>query len=61
MNIAKGYESELIDMIIECCSMDRIYQNFYGLLAERFCKIDDKYKEVFVQGFVNNYNGIFKM
>ena len=44
MNIAKGYEHELVDMILECCMMERIYQSFFGLLAERFCLIDDKFK-----------------
>lgn len=48
-------------MIIECCMMERIYQNFFGLLSERFCKIDDKYKELFIQAFVKHYNSIFKM
>lgn len=60
MNIAKGYEHELVDMIIECCMMERIYQTFFGLLAERFCTIDDKYKETFIQSFINHYNNIFK-
>lgn len=61
MNIAKGYESELIDMILECCMMERIYQDFFGLLAERFCKIDDTYKDYFIQAFVNYYNSMFKL
>ena len=60
MNIAKGYEIELVDMILECCMMERIYQDFFGFLAERFCKINDLYKELFVQAFVKHYNTIFK-
>ncbi len=60
-NIAKGYENELVDMIIECCMMERIYQNFFGLLAERFCSIDDLYKELFIKAFINHYNAIFKL
>lgn len=40
--------------------MERIYQNFFGLLAERFCTVDDKYKELFLQAFLNRYNNIFK-
>ena len=60
MNIAKGYEHELVDMILECCMMERIYQSFFGFLAERFCIVDDKYKELFLQAFLNRYNNIFK-
>lgn len=40
MNIAKDYEHELVDMILECCMMERIYQSFFGFLAERFCLVD---------------------
>ena len=47
-------------MILECCMMERIYQSFFGLLAERFCTVDDKYKELFIQAFLNRYNNIFK-
>ena len=60
MNIAKGYEYELIDMILECSMMERIYQNFFGLLAERFCSVDDMYKELFMQAFVTRYSNVFK-
>ena len=40
--------------------MERIYQKFFGLLAERFCNIDDMYKELFIKAFINHYNNIFK-
>jgi pre-mRNA-splicing factor CWC22 len=40
--------------------MERVYQSFFGLLAERFCTIDDKFKEFFITAFLNHYNNIFK-
>jgi len=40
--------------------MERIYQSFFGLLAERFCLVDEKFKELFIQAFLNQYNNIFK-
>lgn len=40
--------------------MERVYQSFFGLLSERFCIYDDKYKELFERAFLNNYNNIFK-
>ena len=46
-NLARGHEHELVDMILECCMMERIYQSFFGLLAERFCRIDEKFKILF--------------
>jgi pre-mRNA-splicing factor CWC22 len=59
MNIAKGYEHELVDMILECCMMERIYQSFFGLLAERFCTYEDKFKDLFERAFLSHYNNIF--
>lgn len=41
--------------------MERIYQDFFGLLAQRFCTIGDQYKELFVAAFVNYYNSVFKL
>jgi pre-mRNA-splicing factor CWC22 len=35
----EGLELEVANMIVECCSQERTYLRFYGLLAERFCKL----------------------
>ncbi len=40
--------------------MDRIYQKFNGLLAQRFCELDEVYKENFIKAFVQYYHSIFK-
>ena len=40
--------------------MERIYQDFFGFLAARFCSISDLYKELFIKAFVTHYNTIFK-
>ena len=39
-------------MIVECCSQERSYSNFYGLIGERFSKLNpdlvcDKFQEAF--------------
>jgi pre-mRNA-splicing factor CWC22 len=39
--------------------VDRIYQSFFGLLAERFCTYEDKFKQLFEDAFLKNYNTIF--
>jgi pre-mRNA-splicing factor CWC22 len=39
--------------------MERIYQSFFGLLAERFCVYDNKFKELFERAFLSHYNTIF--
>ncbi|KAI6164186.1 MIF4G-domain-containing protein [Pisolithus thermaeus] len=33
-------EIELINMIIECCSQERSYSSFYGLVGERFSRLN---------------------
>ena len=38
-------------MIIECCSQERSYQRFYGLLGERFCHLEEKWVENFDAAF----------
>ena len=45
MTLQPGMESELCHMLIDCCSQERSYLKFYGLLAERFCNINQIYKE----------------
>ena len=39
-------------MIIECCSQERSYQRFYGLLGERFCHLNQLWVEKFDAAFV---------
>ncbi|KAG9108101.1 pre-mRNA-splicing factor cwc22, partial [Ceratobasidium sp. 392] len=35
VNIQEGQEIELCNMIVECCSQERSYSTFYGLIGER--------------------------
>ncbi len=37
-------------MIIECCSQERTFKRFYGLLAQRFCYVNKTYAELFEVG-----------
>ena len=34
-------------MLIECCSMEKVFNNFYSLSASRLCKVRSAYKECF--------------
>jgi hypothetical protein len=48
---------EVANMTIECCSQERTYLRFYGLLGERFCKLKPAayqapFDEVFVKWYV---------
>lgn len=47
-------------MIIECCSQERTYLKFYGLLAQRFCNLNLVYQEKFDEAFAIHYATIHR-
>jgi pre-mRNA-splicing factor CWC22 len=40
VKLPEGQEMELCTMLLECCSQERTYLRFYGLLGQRFCLIN---------------------
>lgn len=60
LNIPEGQEIELCNMIIECCSQERTFLKFYGLMAERFCKINRIWGENFTLAFNEAYETIHR-
>lgn len=55
-----GQEIELCNMLIECCSQERTYSKFYGLIGERFCKLRRVWAEAFQDAFRNYYDTIHR-
>src|SRR5438045_5181642 len=51
---------ELVNMIIECCSQERTFSRFYGLMAERFSNLNRNWQEFFEQAFENYYTTIHR-
>jgi hypothetical protein len=47
-------------MIIECCSQERSYSNFYGLVSERFCKLNRVWNECYERAFETYYETIHR-
>ncbi|KDQ59686.1 hypothetical protein JAAARDRAFT_127159 [Jaapia argillacea MUCL 33604] len=60
VQIKEGDEIEMINMIIECCSQERTYSKFYGLVGERFCKLARTWEEAFEHAFTTYYNTIHR-
>ena len=60
LNIGRGHEGELSKMIVDCCVQERTYLKFFGLLAQRFCDLDDMYKRHFFDHFVEDYTIIHR-
>ncbi|CAG8540225.1 5037_t:CDS:2 [Acaulospora morrowiae] len=60
LNIQEGQEIELCNMIIECCSQERTYEKFFGLIGERLAKINLVWAKAFEQCFVQYYETIHR-
>ncbi|KAJ3573317.1 hypothetical protein NP233_g2517 [Leucocoprinus birnbaumii] len=60
IQLEEGQEIELINMIIECCSQERSYSTFYGLIGERFSKLNRVWTECFETAFQNYYETIHR-
>merc|ERR1711970_567418 len=39
IQLQPGQEIEVATMLVECCSQERTFVRYYGLLAQRFCFI----------------------
>ena len=47
-------------MIVECCSQEKTFNSFYGLIGERFCRLNKIWADAFAQGFEETYNTIHR-
>ena len=60
ISLPAGLEHELPSMIIECCSQERTYSKFYGLIGERFAKINRLWSDLFEAAFAKYYDTIHR-
>ncbi|KAI1976545.1 pre-mRNA-splicing factor cwc22 [Ophidiomyces ophidiicola] len=60
INLPVGQESELPSMIVECCSQERTYSKFYGLIGERFAKLNRMWTDLFEASFMKYYDTIHR-
>ncbi|XP_022985613.1 pre-mRNA-splicing factor CWC22 homolog [Cucurbita maxima] len=61
IKLEPGQEIELCVMLLECCSQERTYLRYYGLLGQRFCKINKVHQENFEKCFVQQYSMIHRL
>ncbi|KAL7530647.1 hypothetical protein ACHAXR_003611, partial [Thalassiosira sp. AJA248-18] len=61
MDIPDGRECELINMIIECCSQERTFLRYYGLISGRFCLLHERWQDAFEEGFATQYSTIHRL
>lgn len=60
VTLPPGLESELPSMVIECCSQERTYSKFYGLIGERFAKLNRLWTDLFESAFAKYYDTIHR-
>ncbi|RXW18185.1 hypothetical protein EST38_g7665, partial [Candolleomyces aberdarensis] len=60
ITLQEGEEIELVNMIIECCSQERSYSTFYGLVGERFSRLNRVWTDAFEQAFKTYYETIHR-
>ncbi|RAO69402.1 uncharacterized protein BHQ10_005414 [Talaromyces amestolkiae] len=60
ISLPPGKEPELPSMIIECCSQERTYSKFYGLIGERFAKLNRLWSDLFEESFAKYYETIHR-
>lgn len=53
-------QQELCNMMIECCSQERTWLPYYGLIAQRFCMLHRRWQGAFTECFETNYNTIHR-
>ncbi|KAK9834492.1 hypothetical protein WJX74_002896 [Apatococcus lobatus] len=61
IELAPGQEIEVVTMLIECCSQEKTYLKYYGLVAQRFCCINREYTALFEDCFTKQYMLIHRL
>ncbi|KAL8153009.1 hypothetical protein V2J09_010769 [Rumex salicifolius] len=61
IKLEPGQEMELCIMLLECCSQERTYLRYYGLLGQRFCMINKIHQDNFEKCFVQQYSMIHRL
>mmetsp|Transcript_8984 Transcript_8984/g.15313 ORF Transcript_8984/g.15313 Transcript_8984/m.15313 type:complete len:242 (+) Transcript_8984:124-849(+) len=56
-----GQEVEVCTMLVECCSQERTYLRYYGLLGQRFCMINKVHQDNFTDCFILQYSSIHRL
>lgn len=60
LRLPPGQEMELVSMIVECCAESKTYLKFYGLIGERFARLNRMWCELFEESFCKYYETIHR-
>merc|ERR1712037_991400 len=51
LNIEEGQEKEVCTMLIDCCAMEKMFNRFFALQAQRLSQLQPVYQERFAELF----------
>ena len=54
-------QKEVALMMVECCSQERSYLRFYGLLGQRLCLLNQAWVAVFNAAFQDQYETVHRL
>lgn len=60
VQVPEGKEIEIVNMIVECCSQEKIYNKTYGGVAVRFCLKRRFWQDLFAEAFKHYYTVIHR-
>ncbi|GAA5905049.1 U2-type spliceosomal complex subunit CWC22 [Sporobolomyces salmoneus] len=60
IDLGPGQEQLLCEMVVRCCSQERTFSKFYGLMGERLCKLNQVWQTAFEQLFNEFYTTIHR-
>lgn len=50
----------IADMLIKCCSQEKTYSKYHGVIGEKLCSRNKHWHRIFVQVFKNYYSSIYQ-
>ncbi|KAI9891789.1 MAG: pre-mRNA-splicing factor cwc22 [Vezdaea aestivalis] len=60
INLPVGQEDVLTSMVVDCCAQEKTYSKFYGLIGERFSKLNGLWTDLYEQAFTKYYDTIHR-
>lgn len=60
LQVPEGKENEIVNMIVETCSQEKIYNKTYGAVASRFCYKSRFWRDLFQESFRHYYEIIHR-
>ncbi|CAK7202652.1 pre-mRNA-splicing factor cwc22 [Sporothrix eucalyptigena] len=60
VDLPEGRENELPSMVVECCSQEKTYTKFFGLIGERLAKLNRRWTTMFEEAFTKYYETIHR-